>query len=71
MPDRAGRTQSCQACHPNHWQEPEMNDFHQPIRATLNKRNPPSRDPTFASPGEDGSCAATPTPIRLWSPPFS
>ncbi len=27
MPDKAGRTQSCQACHPTHWQSEEMNDF--------------------------------------------
>ncbi len=26
MPDKAGRTQSCQACHPTHWQREEMND---------------------------------------------
>ncbi len=26
MPDKAGRTQSCQACHPTHWQEGKMND---------------------------------------------
>ncbi len=25
MPDKAGRTQSCQACHPTHWQAEEMN----------------------------------------------
>jgi mono/diheme cytochrome c family protein len=25
MPDAAGRTQNCQACHPAHWYEPEMN----------------------------------------------
>jgi mono/diheme cytochrome c family protein len=24
MPDKAGRTQSCQACHPTHWQEKAM-----------------------------------------------
>jgi len=27
MGDKAGRTQSCQACHPTHWQPEEMNDF--------------------------------------------
>ncbi len=27
MPDKAGRTQSCQACHPSHWQNPKMNNF--------------------------------------------
>lgn len=26
MPDKAGRTQSCQACHPGHWQTEKMND---------------------------------------------
>jgi hypothetical protein len=26
MPDAAGRTQSCQACHPTHWQLEAMND---------------------------------------------
>jgi mono/diheme cytochrome c family protein len=25
MPDKAGRTQNCQACHPMHWQEEAMN----------------------------------------------
>jgi len=27
MPDKAGRTQNCQACHPTHWQNESMNDF--------------------------------------------
>ncbi len=27
MPDKAGRTQNCQACHPTHWQSEKMNDF--------------------------------------------
>ncbi len=26
MPDKAGRTQNCQACHPMHWQIEKMND---------------------------------------------
>ena len=26
MPDKAGRTQSCQACHPTHWQAGKMNE---------------------------------------------
>jgi mono/diheme cytochrome c family protein len=26
MPDKAGRTQNCQACHPTHWQVEKMND---------------------------------------------
>lgn len=25
MPDKAGRTQNCQACHPTHWQQEKMN----------------------------------------------
>jgi len=27
MPDKAGRTQNCQTCHPSHWQNEEMNDW--------------------------------------------
>jgi mono/diheme cytochrome c family protein len=27
MPDKAGRTQNCQTCHPSHWQKEEMNDL--------------------------------------------
>ena len=27
MNDKAGRTVTCQACHPTHWQNPDMNDF--------------------------------------------
>lgn len=27
FPDKAGRTQSCQACHPTHWQPEAMNDL--------------------------------------------
>jgi mono/diheme cytochrome c family protein len=27
MPDKAGRTQNCQACHPTHWWNPSMNDL--------------------------------------------
>ncbi len=27
MPDKTGRTQSCQACHPSHWQPEKMNDL--------------------------------------------
>ena len=26
MPDKAGRTQNCQTCHPTHWQDSSMND---------------------------------------------
>ena len=32
MPDKAGRTQSCQACHPTHWQRQEMNAESNPFR---------------------------------------
>ncbi len=32
MPDKAGRTQSCQACHPAHWQKEEMNAPTNPYR---------------------------------------
>ena len=34
MPDGAGRTQACQACHPNHFQNPNMNDDSNPYRVT-------------------------------------
>lgn len=27
MPDKAGRTQSCQACHPTHWQDAQKNNL--------------------------------------------
>ncbi len=32
MPDAAGRSQSCQACHPTHFQDPSMNDVTNPYR---------------------------------------
>ena len=32
MPDAAGRTQSCQSCHPTHFQNPNMNDDSNPYR---------------------------------------
>ncbi|MCF6201173.1 MAG: cytochrome c3 family protein [Hydrogenimonas sp.] len=32
MPDAAGRSQSCQACHPTHFQDPSMNDDTNPFR---------------------------------------
>ncbi len=34
MPDGHGRTQSCQACHPTHFQNPAMNDTSNPYRVT-------------------------------------
>jgi len=41
MPDKAGRTQSCQACHPTHWQNEEMNDLKtNPYRITDDQGNP-------------------------------
>lgn len=32
MPDKAGRSQSCQACHPTHFQDPSMNGENNPYR---------------------------------------
>lgn len=41
MPDRAGRTQNCQACHPGHWQNEAMNDMtSNPYRIIDNEGNP-------------------------------
>ncbi len=41
MPDKAGRTQNCQVCHPTHWQNREMNDFkNNPYQITDNEGNP-------------------------------
>ena len=34
MPDGAGRSQSCQSCHPTHFQNPSMNDDTNPFRVT-------------------------------------
>jgi len=34
MPDAAGRSQSCQSCHPTHFQNPNMNDDTNPFRVT-------------------------------------
>jgi mono/diheme cytochrome c family protein len=34
MPDAAGRSQSCQACHPTHFQNPAMNDDTNPYRVS-------------------------------------
>ena len=34
MPDAAGRSQSCQSCHPTHFQNPNMNDETNPFRVT-------------------------------------
>ncbi len=40
MPDKAGRTQSCQACHPAHWQKAEMNAQTNPYRTVDDDGNP-------------------------------
>ena len=40
MPDKAGRTQSCQACHPAHWYEEEMNSETNPYRITDSEGKP-------------------------------
>ncbi len=41
MPDKAGRTQSCQACHPMHWQQESMNDpSANPFRVADEEGNP-------------------------------
>jgi len=34
MPDGGGRSQSCQSCHPTHFQNPNMNDDSNPYRVT-------------------------------------
>ncbi len=41
MPDAGGRTQNCQACHPNHWQNEKMNDMRaNPYQITDELGNP-------------------------------
>jgi hypothetical protein len=40
MPDKAGRTQSCQACHPAHWQREEMNTSNNPYRVVDDEGSP-------------------------------
>jgi mono/diheme cytochrome c family protein len=41
MPDGAGRTQNCQACHPSHWQSRAMNDLRKnPYHITDDLGNP-------------------------------
>jgi mono/diheme cytochrome c family protein len=41
MPDKAGRTQNCQACHPTHWQPGEMNEAgHNPYDVVDEEGNP-------------------------------
>ncbi len=40
MPDKAGRTQSCQACHPTHWQQEQMNSESNPYWILDDHGNP-------------------------------
>jgi len=40
MPDKAGRTQNCQACHPTHWQQEAMNAPDNPYNIADNDGNP-------------------------------
>ena len=41
MPDKAGRTQNCQACHPSHWQNEKMNDVRaNPYQVTDDRGKP-------------------------------
>lgn len=41
MPDKAGRTQNCQTCHPAHWQNEKMNDWNtNPYQVTDTEGNP-------------------------------
>jgi mono/diheme cytochrome c family protein len=44
MPDKAGRTQSCQACHPTHWQRETMNDETNPYWILDKEGNPQFSD---------------------------
>jgi mono/diheme cytochrome c family protein len=41
MPDKAGRPQNCQACHPMHWQLAEMNDPAHNLYAVVNAEGEP------------------------------
>jgi mono/diheme cytochrome c family protein len=55
MPDKAGRTQSCQACHPTHWQNEKMNDFKtNPHQITDDDGNPRFSDADLRNSG--GGC---------------
>lgn len=40
MPDKGGRTQNCQVCHPSHWQQEAMNNGNNPFRIVDNEGNP-------------------------------
>ncbi len=55
MPDKAGRTQSCQACHPTHWQNEKMNDLKtNPYQITDEQGNPRFSDSDLRTSG--GGC---------------
>ena len=55
MPDRAGRTQTCQVCHPTHWQNEKMNDFKtNPYAITDDQGNPRFSDADLRTSG--GGC---------------
>ncbi|HEX9113793.1 MAG TPA: hypothetical protein VF888_05535, partial [Nitrospirota bacterium] len=40
MPDKGGRTQNCQVCHPSHWQQEAMNSGDNPFRIVDEGGNP-------------------------------
>ncbi len=55
MPDKAGRTQNCQACHPTHWQNEKMNDHKtNPYEITDDDGNPRFSDSDLRTSG--GGC---------------
>ncbi len=55
MPDKAGRTQSCQVCHPTHWQNEKMNDVDtNPYQITDEHGNPRFSDSDLRTSG--GGC---------------
>ena len=55
MPDKAGRTQSCQTCHPAHWQNAELNDpATNPFAITDGNGNPRFTDADLRTAG--GGC---------------
>ncbi|MGZ6231476.1 MAG: hypothetical protein ACXWMO_12000 [Syntrophales bacterium] len=55
MPDKAGRTQNCQVCHPAHWQNEEMNNFKtNPYQITDDGGNPRFSDSDLRTSG--GGC---------------
>ncbi|MDQ5988196.1 MAG: hypothetical protein CSYNP_03952 [Syntrophus sp. SKADARSKE-3] len=55
MPDKAGRTQNCQTCHPSHWQNQEMNDWRtNPYQIVDENGNPRFSDADLRTAG--GGC---------------